>query len=227
VNKLIITKDNSLIRAKFSLTLAEQRVILICIGKIKPTETLTTETIFEVTAAELAKFSGASRTSAYQDLKLVVERLYERSIYMEDNIKMRWITMIEHVENTGSAKLTFSQHVIPFISELKGKFTSYDLKNVAQFRSIYAFRIYEILVQFPDLKEQIFKINRLRELLMLDDKYPKSYDFRKWVIDPAIASINDYSNIHVNVEPIKTGKEITSFRFKYVLKREIMTKISN
>jgi plasmid replication initiation protein len=49
-----------------------------------------------------------------------------------------------------------------------------------------------------------------------------------YVIMPAIEDINQFSNINVTLQHIKTGREITHFSFKYSFKktekREIETK---
>jgi plasmid replication initiation protein len=233
MKKLIVTKDNALIRAKYSLTISEQRVILICIGKINPNEAITQKTVFEVTAAELAEYSGAARTSAYRDLQQAIERLWGREIYFSESGKMRWVYLVDYQKENASAVLQFSPNIIPFLTELKGRFTSYDIRNVARFKSSYAFRLYEILVQFPKLTEQKIPLMQLRDMLMLYDdetgetKYPKVAQLRRFVIDPALESINAYSNIKVSVESIKQKKEIIAFLFKYQIGSENATKITN
>jgi plasmid replication initiation protein len=215
MKKLIITKDNALIRSRFELTLSEQRVILICLGKVNPTEELNERMIFKVTAKELAESSGASQTSAYRDLKLAVEKLWDREVYLHDKRKIRWVYEIEYIDEESAAQLKFSPTVIPLISELKGRFTRYELKNVAHFKSVYAFRIYEFLVQFPGMTEQKLSVAWLREALFLGEKYPKIADLRKFVLNPAIESINQHSNVKVSIEPVKNKREIIAFIFRY------------
>jgi plasmid replication initiation protein len=220
MKKVMVTKDNALIRSRFELTLSEQRLILICLGKVNPNAELTSEMAFSVTANELAESSGASSTSAYRDLRLAVEKLWQREVYLSDNRKIRWVYEIEYKDEGSVAILKFSPTVIPLISELKGRFTRYELKNVAHFKSVYAFRIYEFLVQFPSLTKQKLYVNWLRDALMLDDKYPKIADLRKFVLNPAIESINKFSNIKVSIEPIKLKREIVAFLFKYEISGE-------
>jgi plasmid replication initiation protein len=213
---LWVAKSNDLIRARWHLTIAEQRVILICLSKIMPDEVITTKTVFEITAMELAVYTGASRTSAYRDLKSVVKRLYWNNIYIGDDIEFRWITYIRFGQDKATAQLTFSEQILPFITELKKKFTVFDAKKALYFKSAYALQIYELLVQFPKLTEQKLSIAKIREYLLIDDgDYKRNSDFKSRVIDPAIKDINSLSNISVTVETVTEKKVAIAFRFKY------------
>jgi hypothetical protein len=57
----------------------------------------------------------------------------------------------------------------------------------------------------------------LKGLLGVDDK--KSYDvwnaFRKWVLTPAVSSINDFGTVHVKMTPIKDGRAVVAVRFEW------------
>jgi plasmid replication initiation protein len=213
---LWVAKRNDLVRARYHLTIAEQRVILICLSKIKPEEDITTKTVFEVSAMELAKYTGASRTSAYRDLRNVVDRLYWNEVFISDDEKFRWITYIKFGDDNASAKLTFSEQILPFISKLKNKFTKYDAKKAMYFKSAYALQIYEILAQFPDMTEQTVYIPKLREYLLIDDdEYAQSKEFKRRVIDPAVKDINSLSNISVIVETVTEKRVAVAFRFVY------------
>ena len=60
--------------------------------------------------------------------------------------------------------------------------------------------------------EREVKVGWLREIFQVEDKY-KTIDFKKYIIDPSVAGINDHSNILVKYDQRKSGSQITHFQF--------------
>ncbi len=60
--------------------------------------------------------------------------------------------------------------------------------------------------------EREVKVGWLREIFQVEDKY-KTIDFKKYIIDPSVAGINDHSNILVKYDQRKSGRQITHFQF--------------
>ena len=162
---------------------------------------------------------GLDRSNAYRDMKSAVEKLYNRSIKIDgEDSEMRWIYRKEYVKNEGKITLYFSPEIIPYLSQLSEKFTAYKLKYVAQFKSSYSIRLYEILVQWASTGEREVKVDWLREIFQVEDKYKTIKDFKKYIIDPSVADINDHSNIWVKYGQRKSGRTITHFQFQFGLK---------
>jgi len=72
--KSVIAKRNDLINASYSLSIAETRVILICLSKIKPKIPLALDHEFTVTARDFDDELGISSNSAYENLQSAVDR---------------------------------------------------------------------------------------------------------------------------------------------------------
>ena len=133
------------------LTLAEQRVLLACIAQIDSKAILTENYRFEITASGVADLAGLENlTNAYRDLKKAAEKLYERSVIIDDpdpdnpqitQRKTRWISSIDYVPGEGKLVLSFSVGIIPYLSQLSREFTKYKLKHVARFESVYSIRL--------------------------------------------------------------------------------------
>lgn len=102
------------------------------------------------------------------------------------------------------------------IGQLKECFTRYRLSKTAQLTSVYAIRLYEMMVQWQSTKVvPMLDLEVLRERLDIQpDEYPRVFDFKKRVLDPAITQINDHTDITVSYEQHKTGRAITGFTFK-------------
>lgn len=195
---LVVVKDNKIIEASYTLSLSEQRVLLACISQIDSKNSLQPDNKFHVVASDIVDLMGLNRSNAYRDMKMAVDKLYDRSIKIDgENSEMRWIYRKEYVKDEGKITLYFSPEIIPYLSQLSEKFTAYKLKYVAQFKSSYSIRLYEILVQWASTGEREVKINWLREIFQVEDKYTAIKDFKKYIIDPAVTDINEHSNIWV------------------------------
>ena len=66
--------------------------------------------------------------------------------------------------------------------------------------------------------EREVKVGWLREIFQVEDKYKTIKDFKKYIIDPSVADINDHSNILVKYDQRKSGRQITHFQFQFGLK---------
>ncbi len=210
------------------LTLAEQRVLLACIAQIDSKAVLTESYRFEVTASGVADLAGLdSLSNAYRDLKKAAEKLYERSVIIDDpdpdnpqiqQRKTRWISSIDYVPGEGKLVLSFSFGIIPYLSQLSKEFTQYKLKHVARFESVYSIRLYELLVQWSSAGEREIEVEWLKNQFQVDDKYNRLGDLKKRVIDPAVAEINEHSNLWVTYGQRKIGRTVTHFQFQFGLK---------
>src|SRR5690606_40827155 len=52
--------------------------------------------------------------------------------------KIRWVTSQEYVSGQGWAEVTFHEEMMPLLTALKGRFSSYDSSHVSLFQSTYS-----------------------------------------------------------------------------------------
>jgi plasmid replication initiation protein len=227
-NSLTVVKSNKVVEASYMLSLAEQRVLLCCIAQIDSTAVLTEDYRFEVTVAGITNLMGVEKGSCmYRDLKLASEKLYERSVVIDDpdpdnlkitQLKTRWISSIYYIPGEGKVVLCFAAGIIPYLSQLSREFTQYKLTHVTRFESVYSIRLYELLAQWLSVGEREIEIDWFKRQFQVDDKYSRVVDLKKRVIEPAIREINEYSNFWVTFEQRKKGRTITHFQFRFGLK---------
>jgi len=151
MQEIIAYKSNALIEASYKLTLQEQRLLLVCIGKLNPLQQNPNKT-FQITAQEFFDaFPDMGRENAECDLSSAIEKLWDRSIVIKRNDireEFRWIQYkARYLKGEGKAKITFSDAIIPYLSQLSGQFTKIIVKNVSKLSSSYSIRIYELLQQ--------------------------------------------------------------------------------
>lgn len=122
------------------------------------------------------------------------------------------------------ARVIFHDKVIPLLSDLRANFTQFLLSDVADFGSIYSYRIYQLFMQY--LNQGTGKgwaqigFYDLRFMLMLLDKYPATKDLRVNVIDVAIKEINEKSPLKAQYELIKKGRKFVAVKFTFELKEK-------
>jgi plasmid replication initiation protein len=215
-----VTKSNDLVEASYALRLDEQRLLLACISKIKPHTDITKYDKFKITAVEFAALYGLENKNAYKELRAATFNLYERDIRLKTandaDKRMRWVYSIEYHRKLGYVTLGFSPDVIPHMASLSNRFTSYRIKQVAGFKKVYAIRIFEMLMRWKDTGEVFISPDGLRRALSLGEKYTDWRALNQRVIKPAIAEINEKSNMKASYEIAKTGRKVTRIYFYFV-----------
>jgi|TARA_Y100000588_G_C14191456_1_gene898201 plasmid replication initiation protein len=218
-----VTKANYLVEASYSLTLQEQRLILACLSKIdsraEPAKEIT------LLASEYSELMNVDIKNAHRELQKASQKLYERSIVVKDPEKIeefRWIQKkIHYQKGEGRIKLFWSDDVLTYIGQLKRRFTTYRLADVASLNTSYSIRLYELLMQFNSTKQRSISVDDFRSLFQLNDKYPLFRDLNKRVIKPAVKEINSSSNLEVFYSTTKKGKNIVELHFDFQEKKQI------
>lgn len=234
MSHLIAYKSNALIEASYKLTLQEQRFLLVCISRIKsgvdapPAEAQKTMTI---TAAELYDaFPDMGRQHAEAKLKEAIDRLWDRSVIIRDESKreeFRWVQYrAQYLKGEAKVEITFSDAIMPYLTQLKGQFTRVVVKNVSSLSSTYSIRVYELLQQFRSTGDRTIALDDFRSMLELDDKYVDFKILNRALIKPAIAELNEKSDLAVTVETVKQGRKVIALRFRFRDDKQIKMAIS-
>lgn len=226
--KLTVCKANKVIEAGYKLTLNEQRVVLACIAQVNSKEELLKTDEFELSAKDFAKLFSVSEDRAYHALIEVTDSLFNRYVIIDNpfpdkpkvkQLKTRWISSISYLTDEGKITLCFAQKILPYLSELKGQFTRYDLENIGKMTSIYAIRLYELLAQWGGLGKREVELDWLKKQFDIEDQYSAMCDFKKRVLDPAVKDINTHSNYQVSWMQRKTGRKVTHLTFEFSEKK--------
>jgi len=230
MTNLIAYKSNALIEASYKLTLQEQRFLLVCIGKFNPKEDSPKKTL-TITAAEFYEcFPDMGRQHAEAKLKEAIDRLWDRSIIIRDDEvreEFRWIQFrAQYLTGEAKATITFSDAIMPYLTQLKGQFTRVIVKNVSRLASAYSIRIYEMLQQFRATGDRMIMLDDFRSMLGLDDKYSQFKDLNKQLLKPAIDELNEKSDLTVMVETVKQGRKVVALHFRFKEDRQIKIPIS-
>ena len=231
-----ITKSNAIINSSYRFSLNELRIVLYGLSHIDPTAT-EFPLLHHIHIRELAEFYNIGekdRGSFYDDIKhALITKFWERdfSYYdeeLEKVVKRRWLIEVRY----GGKDASLSYHYNPLIKnqlqQLAKRFTSYFLTNVANMKSIYSMRIYEISVMYLNASKQqktVFSrtIKDLKHNLDISDKYKNFSDMKKRVLEHARKEINKQSDIIINYEVIKHGR--TPYEIKFTVTKKEARKV--
>ena len=161
------------------------------------------------------KLDGRNYTTARKATK----ELHEMSVDVHyDSVTEEWTTISlvgqsERRNGEPFVRIQFSDKAKPFLLELEGQYTGYMLKYVTGFKNSFSVRIYELCKQYQRIGRREMKLAFLKEILGLDHKYNRFTNFKSRVLEPAVADINDFSDIRISFEVKKRGRIIDTIFF--------------
>lgn len=221
-----VYKANDMIqKGRHELSLQEQRCVLYAISKIKPEDTIFQEYTFEL--SDFFKLCGLQKES-YHELKGILQGLADRSWWATIDDKgteslVRWFSTLRTNKRSGKVTIKFHEDMMPYLLELTKEnkyFTHYQLKYILPMKSQYAIRLYELLKSYQRNNiEWFFDIDQLKKQLNCET-YKNFADFNRRVLEPAVAEINEYTDIKIAWDIEKEGRKVSKVVFFMVGKRK-------
>lgn len=221
-NDLTVVKANSLIEASYRLTLDEMRLLALTIGTMNPKSD---QQVFEFSVSEFVnQFPEVNADRAYTQIKSAIERISERWVKTEDErhvTKFRWVSSQTYFKKEGRFKIALTNEIMPYLTQLKGQFTQYQLNHISGFSSVHAIRLYELFTQYKRLGDRYISVEDLKKWLQLEDKYDRYNNLNQRVLTPALSEINAKSDLFVEYEPIKKGRKVTGIEFSITYEKPV------
>ena len=228
-----ITKSNAIINSSYRLSLNEMRIVLFGLSHIDPTSE-DFPLFHQIHIKDLSEFYNIGekdRGSFYDDIKhALITKFWERDFsYFDEakgvNVKRRWLIGVEYGGKDGLLAYHFNPLIRSELQKLAKRFTSYFLSNVANMKSAYSMRIYEIAIMYLNASSKqktVFNkiISDLKHNLDISSKYKKFSDMKKRVLEHARKEINRHSDITINYEVIKLGRSPHTVKFTVTRKNK-------
>jgi plasmid replication initiation protein len=229
-----VTMSNALTRAAHGLTLAEKRIIMAAVAKLDsrkaavPGQVPTTK----ITAAEYAELAKCEGPAAYEALQTAAKNLYNRTIVIfEPSYKrrgkkigdhgtvthMRWVGRATYHDKEGWIELAWWHEVVPHLLGLKKQFTSYQLQQAAALRSIYSWRLLELLMRFKATGTAEYAIEDFATSMEATEKQRENFAaIRRKIIEPAVKELTEKDGWLIQWEPVKAGRKVKAVRFTFM-----------
>lgn len=218
-SKHLVVQHNDLIASKYDLNLSEMRLILEAVHNVEKDDADFKE--YRIDVNSFLELVDSKNVSEYSRVKEFCKTILSKPLEIpkEDGnfLFCNWFSNIEYNPKNRTIDYSFDPKLKPYLIELKEKFTRFDIRILLKFKSFYGLRIYMILKSESwkgNNIEYIIKVDELRTILKLENKYSLYGHFKKRVLDIARRYINEVSDIEVDFEDIKVGRKVESIKFK-------------
>ncbi len=213
---------NVVTRSAQSLSLAEKRILMYGIQHLKGVNGRV-----KITAAEYADFYDISLNTAYDQLKSAVENIFERYLQFqvwegnkEGIERIRWVGGYRYFDKEGYVSFSFSNEIFPYLFELNGQFTAYQLKQAAALRSIHSWRLLELFEQMKNKTDSSgwlsMPLEEFWHAMEAKESHRKNFNnLKKWIIEPAIKELTEKDGWLIEWEARKRGRKVITLLFRF------------
>ena len=219
MNNLSVAKSNNLIDASYKLNVQAQKLVLACLGKIDSRPDATPQKEVTLTASEFSELMGIDIKNAHRELYKAADALFKSSIILhegDDEIELYWIQeKAKKLKGEGAIRIVWSDRILRYICQLKSRFTTYKLRNIASLQSGHSIRLYELLMKFNATGERVIYLEDFKSALGISDKYSEFKVLNRDVIKPAIDELNQRSDLIIKFDTIKKGRTVAALVFEF------------
>ncbi|MGL5753895.1 MAG: replication initiation protein [Paraclostridium sp.] len=233
----VLMKHNALVKAKYNLTLVQNRVFELLLYKFQKEK----EGILscEVHRDEFRNLIGKEKDRTIKGVSDLLESLRIKEILIAEKIqdknKYKWhrfglINGSIYDEDRDVFTVKATEEIYSLIQNYYNKregHTPINLIVKLGMNNYYAQRLYDLLRVWSGTKQVInYEVEELKELLQIDKKYNLYGDFKRRVILPAIKELNDTGYFNIDIKENKIGRKVDSIDFivKDLDKRKYFTK---
>lgn len=198
------------------------------VGKYLQPEQLQREHV--LTAKEFSEVFNINIDNSYRALKKAADKLMKTDIRVERvDLQEIWRINIcstaKYNKKEGRITIQFTDSIMPYLAQVKEKFVLYNLKEIANFGSLYTTRLYELIQEFKETGWVLKSIDQLREIFAVGEKFKAYKDFKIRTFDHACKEINDNYNMGLRFEELKEGRKIVAVKFSF--KKTIVHQVFN
>ena len=223
-----ITMSNALIRAAHGLSLSEKRIVALAISRLDSRAPVpNTVVVSKITAADFAETFDVALDTAYLQMKSASTMLYKRSIsYFEPAFKRRgkpleptvvmarWVGSVKYHKGEGWAELHWWPDTIKHLQGLKGHFTQIELSQTTAIRSVYTWKLLELLLRFGDDGKAYYTIEDFQKSMGATPKQCANFALvRRSMIDTPIAELKSKHGWDIECNQIKAGRKVKAVQF--------------
>ncbi len=228
--KGLIVKDNSLIDARYKLSVYELRIFNYLISRVSKNDDGLTE--YVLSFSEISDRCNIDPSNLYKDIKKSLKKLKSRVIEIENNKEWNILSIFDKATiNKGNKgnyinKVTFllSEDIRSLILDIKKNFTKIDFYYIRSLNSIYSIRFYEIsLFQLRSRLSCTYYLNvsYIKKILDIEGKYSRFDSFKKSVLMITKEEINEKTNLNFDFENIPSEYDKRKIeKIKFVVSRK-------
>jgi len=219
-----VTMSNALARAGHSLTLSEKRIIATAASRLDSRRVLPFGQVpkTRISAMEYAEQFDVDLNTAYEQLQEGAKKLFDRKLIFYEaaetrrgkplpptKVYMHWVGSVQYQKGEGWVELGWWHELLPHLVGLHKKFTTYQLQQASALRSIYSWRLLELLTRF-----------HIEDFCVAMDATPKQAanfaKIRTRIIEPAVKELQEKDGWIIQWHPVKAGRKVKALRFEFM-----------
>ena len=211
-NTFIQRYQKQLVKLSFN----DMLVLKTIVSKVNAKDTLFKE-CYTVTHAELDRSGFRKDKNRRSSLLDSLEKL--SSVYFnvkagEDLIRCGLLkNRFVYAPYSKEFKIEMYPEMSNFLLDIKEQFTKYPLAVLANLTNKYDLLLFEYFLSISKLGQQKISLEKLKELLGVEDKYKRTPLFKRELLDKSISRINEHTNINVKYTEIMKKNKVTGFIF--------------
>ncbi|MGL5711715.1 MAG: replication initiation protein, partial [Paraclostridium sp.] len=221
-DKRILMKHNDIVNAKYEITVNSNRVFTYLLYEFQKDLDKNRLTC-EISRENLAMLVNGNVDKTIKGLTTILMNLRKKDLFLMDELQDGSIDFIAggFIDNA-----TYNNKTDKFIivadsrihkllhRYLEDGYTPINLEIWLSLKNRYSQRLYDLLRAWTGTKTTVsYSIERLRESMLLENKYKQYPDFRKRVIMPAIEELNSTGYFEISYKENKKGRNVDSIDF--------------
>ena len=197
-------------------------------GKYLQPEELQREHV--LTAKEFSQVFNTDIHNTYRLLNKACRKLMKTDLTLPRNeLPELWqinvCSRAKYNKKAGYITIKFTDDIMPYLSQVRKKFVLYNLKEIANFGSLYTTRLYELIQEFKETGYMIKSVDKLREVFAVGNSFKLYADFKRRTFDHACKEINDHYKMNLGYEELKEKRKVVAIKF--VFKKTRVHKVVN
>ena len=245
LEKRKVVEHNALIQSVAKMQKTALKMFELAVSCID-TENLPENNTVYLSKKELFSFFEVSSSSKHSQFKEAIEFMQKQAYFkIKSNkalgIEYESIVPIPYVkwnDYNDEVTIQFSEHIMPYLINLKAEFTQYKISELQKLNSKYSLILYRWLsMQYNQYEHYSVKGGRraeqveayrnpsipVKELRVITDTvndYERFQSLETWVLKKPLEEINAHTSFNVSYEKIKKGRSIDSIVFHITKKRQ-------
>ena len=221
-NKYVV-KSNSLVEARYRLSLQESKIILWLLTQIRHDDEDFKS--HQMTISEFSKMIGVEVDNQYGKIREVTKSLMRRvlEIYEPEKnsfLQVSWLSSARYEGKKGIVSLEFSPQLKPYLLKLKSHFTKLDIIDTLNLKSVHAIRVFELLLQYLIIGNRTITLQELRGYCGIrEHEYKDYFDIKRKVINRAKTEINTKTEYEIDYQEIKESRKVVAIDWTIKKKR--------
>ena len=238
LEKRKVVEHNALIQSVAKMQKTALKMFELAVSCIDTENVPENNTVY-LSKEELFSFFEVGSNSKHTQFKEAIEIMQKQAYFkIKSNKKLgieyESIVPIPYVkwnDYNDEVTIQFSEHIMPYLINLKAEFTQYKISELKELNSKYSLILYRWLSmnynqyehysykggrreeQVEAYRNPSISIRELREMTDTVKEYKDFRNFEKRVLKNAIEEINEHTSFNVIYEKVKKGRSIDSIVF--------------